>query len=139
MATVHPIHSRRHDPAAHPEPDTVVTALVHLARLELELGLAETKRLIRRLLLAVAVAVPCAVAAIAAIVVLLAAAAAPLFDAPWQHLLVAGGAVLLLALAGLAWSAWRVKSLEWPRETLSSFEENWRWLGAQLRSRLTWR
>ena len=69
----------------------------------------------------------------------LAGAVAPLFDAAWQHLVIAGGSVFLLALAALAWSAWRLKHLEWPHQTLTSFEENWQWLAAQLRSRLTLR
>jgi len=100
---------------------------------------AETRALVRSLLIAVAVAVPSAVALIAAVVLLLAAALSPIFDARWEPLLIAGGGVALLALAALAWSVWRLTHLSWPKETLASLEENWRWLAAQLRSRLTLR
>jgi Putative Actinobacterial Holin-X, holin superfamily III len=117
----------------------VVARLASLLRLELELGLAEARQLIRTVLLAVAVAVPAAIALIAAFVLLVAAAVAPFFDARWEPLLIAGGAVALLALLALAWSAWRLTHLSWPTETLKSFEETWRWLAAQMRSRLTLR
>ena len=52
-----------------------------------------------------------------------------------------GGAVgvALLSLAALGWAAYRLTHLAWPKETLNSLEENWRWLAAQLRSRLTLR
>ncbi len=119
--------------------DGVVARLARLLRLEVELGLAEAQGLIRSVLLAVGIAVPAAIALIASVVTLLAAALAPLFHARWEPLLIAGGGVGLLALAGLGWSAWRLTHLTWPTETLKSFEENWRWLAAQVRSRLTWR
>jgi Putative Actinobacterial Holin-X, holin superfamily III len=119
--------------------DTIVARLARLLRLEVELGLAEARGFIRSILLAVAIAVPAAIALIASLVVLLAAALAPLFDARWEPLLIAGGGVALLALAGLAWSAWRLTHLSWPIQTLRSFEENWQWLATQLRSRLTLR
>jgi putative superfamily III holin-X len=119
--------------------DGVVARLARLLQLEVELGLAEARDLIRSVMLAVAIAVPAAIALIASVVTLLAAALAPLFHARWEPLLIAGGGVALLALAGLGWSAWRLTHLTWPTETLKSFEENWQWLAAQLRSRLTWR
>jgi hypothetical protein len=125
-----------------PEPrvdEGVLGHLAHLLRLELELGIAEMRELLVSAAIAVALAVPAAIALVAAIVVLIAGAFAPLFGAAWQHFIIAGGGVALLALAVIAWSAWRLRSLPWPRETLTSFEENWRWLGAQLRSRLTLR
>ncbi|HUF91966.1 MAG TPA: phage holin family protein [Candidatus Limnocylindria bacterium] len=134
MATVHPLH-----PAAAPHDPSLIARLMRLLKLELELGVAETKQLVRVIVLSVAVAVPAAIALVAALIVLLAGAAAPLFDAAWQHLVLAGGVVLVLALAALAWSAWRLKHLQWPHQTLASFEENWQWLAAQLRSRLTLR
>jgi len=132
MATVHrlPVPARAED-------EGVVTRLARLLRLEVELGLVESRLLIRRLAVAVAVAVVAAIALISSLVMLVAAAVAPLFDAPWEPLLIAGGGVALLSLAALGWSAWRLKHLSWPTETLKSFEENWRWLAAQLRSRLT--
>jgi hypothetical protein len=132
MATVH----RLPVPAPADE-EGVFTRLTRLLRLEVELGFVEGRQLIRRLAIAVAVAVVATVALIASLVTLVAAAVAPLFDASWQPLLIAGGGVALLSLAALGWSAWRLKHLSWPTETLKSFEENWRWLAAQLRSRLT--
>jgi hypothetical protein len=132
MASVHQL------PVPPPtEDDSVLGRLTQLVRLELELGLAETRTLIRRIVLAVAIGVPAAIALIASLVVLIAAALSPLFGAPWEALLIAGGGVALLSLAALGWSAWRLTRLTWPKETLRSFEENWRWLAAQLRSRLT--
>jgi hypothetical protein len=83
--------------------------------------------------------VPAAIAFIAALVVLLAGAVAPFFGASWEPLVIAGGAVALPALAALGWTAWRLTHLSWPTETLRSFDETWRWLAAQLRSRLTLR
>jgi hypothetical protein len=132
MATVHRLPT-----AAPADDESVVGRLTRLLRLELELGLAETRNLVRSLVLAVAIGVPAAVALIAALVVVLAGAVAPFFDAPWRPLVFAGGGVALLSLIALTWSVWRVTHLSWPTETLRSFEENWRWLAAQLRSRLT--
>jgi hypothetical protein len=132
MATVR----RLHVPEA-PEHDGVLDRLVRLVKLELELGLTETREVVRSLLIAVAVAIPAAVMLIASIPVLLAGALAPLFDAPWQHLVIGGGAVLLLSLAALGWSVMRVKRIRWPAETKASIQETWRWLEAQLKSRLT--
>jgi hypothetical protein len=132
MATVHPIR-----PRIPPEPEGVLPLLARLARLELELGLTEARTLLISALIAVAVAVVAAISLIASIVVLLAGAVAPLFGAPWQHFVCAGGGIALLSLAAIAGSVWRLRTLAWPRQTLTSFEENWRWLAAQLRSRLT--
>jgi hypothetical protein len=134
MATVHPLHSL---PIHDVRDDALLARLKRLLRLELELGVAETRALVRGIVIALALAVPSAIAVVAAVVVLIAAAFAPLFGAAWQHLVIAGGGVLLLAAACIAWSVWRVTHLEWPHETITSFEENWRWLAAQLRSRLT--
>ena len=134
MATVHRL------PVPPPvEDDAVLARLTRLLRLEVELAAAETRALVRAVVIAIAVAVPAAIALIAAVVVLLAAALAPIFDARWEPLLIAGGGVALLSLAALAWSAWRLTHLSWPKDTIKSLEENWRWLAAQLRSRLTLR
>lgn len=132
MATVH-----RLPVAVHSDDDGVVNRLARLLRLEVELGLVEGRRLIRSVAIAAAVAVVAAVALISSLIVLVAAAVAPMFDARWEPLLIAGGGVALLSLLALGWSAWRLRHLSWPTETLRSFEENWRWLAAQLRSRLT--
>ena len=119
--------------------EALAARLARLLRLELELGLAETRDFIRGLVVAIALTVVGAIALIASLVVLLAAALSPLFGAHWEPLLIAGGGVALLSGVALTWSVWRFRHLSWPTETLTSFEENWRWLAAQLRSRLTWR
>jgi hypothetical protein len=132
MAVVHRLPTR----AESGHQDSLINRLVKLGKLELELGLAETRDVVLAAVKAVAVAVPAAVLLLASLIVLVAAALAPLFNAAWEHLLIAGGGIALLALAALAWSAWRLTHLSWPKETVTSFQENWRWLGAQLRSRL---
>ena len=132
MATVRRLHA----PEA-PDHDGVLDRLARLVKLELELGVTETREVVRSLLLAVAVAIPAAIALIASIPLLLAGALAPLFDAPWQHLVISGGGILILALAAIGWSVIRVKRLRWPAETKASIQETWRWLEAQLKSRLT--
>jgi hypothetical protein len=134
-----PIADRPQHDARGDGDDSVVTRLAHLLRLEVELGLADMRHTVRGLLMALAIAVPAAIALIASLVTLIAALLAPLFNAPWQPLLIAGGGVALLSLAALGWSAWRLTHLSWPTETLKSFEETWRWLVLQLRSRLTLR
>jgi hypothetical protein len=126
--------------AAEPrDPEALAARLGRLLRLEVELGLAETRSFVRGIVVAIGLAVVGAIALIASLVVLLAAALSPLFGARWEPLLIAGGAVALLSGAALAWSVRRFRHLSWPTETLTSFEENWRWLAAQLRSRLTLR
>lgn len=132
MATVRHLH-----PSSPSDGETLLARLSRLLRLEIELGVAETREVLRAALIALAVGVPAAIAGIAALVVLLAGAVAPAVGAPWAHLVVAGSATLIVAVVALAWSVWRLKTLRWPKETLTSVEENWRWLGAQVRSRLT--
>jgi hypothetical protein len=75
MATVHRL------PTPTADDDGVVARFARLLRLEVELGVAETRTLARTLLLAVAIAVPAAIALIASLVVLVAAAASPFFGA----------------------------------------------------------
>jgi len=131
MATVHRLSPHEL------ENDTIATRLGHLVKLEFELGVAETRELVISLLIAVAVAFVSAVALVASLVVLLIAVFAPLFGAAWQPFVIAGGAVFVIAAAAIGWSVWRVKHLEWPHETITSVQENWRWLAAQLKSKLT--
>jgi hypothetical protein len=78
-------------------------------------------------------------AIVASAVVLIVGGLAPLIGAHWQHLVLAGSGVFIAASLALAWSAWRVRCLEVPRETLQSLTENWEWLVAQVKSRLTLR
>jgi hypothetical protein len=131
MATVHRL------PPPLREDEGVVARLARLLRLEVELGLVEGRRLIYTLAIAVVTVIVAGVALIASLVMLVAAAVSPLFNAPWAPLLIAGGGVALLSVAALAWSIWRLTHISWPTETVRSFEENWQWLAAQLRSRLT--
>ena len=132
MATVHDLRVPQ-----PPTSDGVLNRLGHLLELELELGVAETRDVVIAAVIAIAVALVAAITAIAALVVLIAGALAPLFGAHWEHLVIVGGGVLLLSMTAITWSALRLRRLRWPRETLTSFEENWRWLARQLRSRLT--
>ena len=135
MATVHRLPARvdrDHD-------ESLLARLLTLLKLELELGLAETRDVLVSAAIAVVVAVAAAILFLAALVTLVAAAFAPLFNAAWEHLVIAGGGIAILAAAAIAWSAWRLTHLSWPQETVTSFQENWRWLAAQLRSKLTLR
>ncbi|MET0485210.1 MAG: phage holin family protein [Candidatus Rokuibacteriota bacterium] len=117
--------------------EVLASRLGRLVRLEFELGVAETRDFVRGIGAAIVVSVVAVIALISSLVTLLAAALSPLFGVPWEPLLIAGGGVMLLSALALTWSAWRLTHLSWPTETLTSFEENWRWLAAQLRSRLT--
>jgi uncharacterized membrane protein YqjE len=130
---------RRLEPSPAHETDGVVGGLTRLARLEVELGYAETRRVLVSAAIAAGIAIVGAIALIASLPVLMAGALAPLFRGRWEHLVTAGGTVFILSAAALAWSAYRLRTLSWPKEVLGSLEENWRWLGAQLRSRLTLR
>lgn len=131
MATVHRL------PAGPPPEEGLFASLARLASLELELGLSEARALLVSFAITLAVALAAAVALVAALVVLLLAAVAPAFGTAWQPFAVVGGGVAVLSLAAIAWSGWRFRRLPWPQRTLQSLEETWRWLGAQLRSRLT--
>ncbi|MBI4269358.1 MAG: phage holin family protein [Candidatus Rokubacteria bacterium] len=111
--------------------------LARLARLEIELGVAETRALVIRAAVAAGVGLAALGVLLAALVVLGAAALAPAFGAAWQHLALAGGLAGALAATAGAWSARRLRRLGWPRETLASWEETWRWLAALARSRPT--
>lgn len=138
MATIHRLPVRDTEVVrATDDADGFFGQLGHLVKLELELGLAEGRALVVSALVAIAIAVVAGVVLVAALVVLVAGALAPIFGARWENLIIAGGGFFLLATAAGAWSAWRLTHLRWPPETVRSFEENWRWLGAQLRSRLT--
>jgi hypothetical protein len=116
--------------------DGVIAPLRRLVRLEIELAVAEARELLVTAATAIAVGLAGACMVIAALVVLLAALLAPLFAARWEHLAIAAGVALVVAAAMLAWTAWRLTRLAWPPVTLTSLEETWRWLEAQLRSRL---
>ena len=131
MATVHRLSPREL------QNETIATRLGHLLKLEVELGVAETRELVISLLIAVGVAFLSVVALVASVAVLLTAVFAPLFRLAWEPFVIAGGSIFILSAAAIAWSVWRVKHLEWPHETITSLQENWRWLAVQLRSKLT--
>ena len=117
----------------------ILTRLLRLLELELELGLTEARHIVTRLAIAIGVAVASLIVVLASLVVLVAGVIAPFFHTKWQHLVISGGLFLLLALAGLAWSLSTLRNVKWPEETLRSLEETKRWLGVQLRSKLTLR
>jgi putative superfamily III holin-X len=119
--------------------DGVFGRLAHLAQLELELGLAEARQILTTAAVAIVVAFVALIVLVAGLVVALTGAVAPLFASRWEPFVIGGGGVGVLAVAALAWSALRLRTLHWPVETLGSLEENWQWLAAQLRSRLTLR
>lgn len=129
----------RLDRANAPRPAGLGIQLVRLARLHAELALTEVRRPLIAACTAVAVGVLAACAGVAGMVVLIAAALAPFFAAPWQHLAIAGGGVLLVSGLAIAWSAWRLRRLALPRDTLRSLTENWEWLVVQVKSKLTLR
>lgn len=115
----------------------VLTLAARLVRLEVELARAEVQGMLMGAVLALAVGLAGALTLVTGLVVLLAALLAPLFGAAWEHLALAGGLAVLAAAAGLAASLWRLRRLGKPRLTLASLDETWRWLEAQLKSRLT--
>ncbi len=117
----------------------VIHRLIRLVELELELGLTEARSLIKSLVIAAAVAVVGLIVILASLVVLVAGVIAPVFGAEWRHLVISGGVFFVLAAAGAAWSLSKFRKVPWPEETLRSLEETKRWLGAQLKSKLTLR
>jgi hypothetical protein len=110
-----------------------------LFTLEIELALSEARAFVVRAATVASLGVAGAIALVASLVVLLAGGLAPVFGAPWKHLVVAGASVFLISCAAIAWSAARLSRLAPPRETLTSVEETLQWLAAELRSRLTLR
>src|SRR5207249_430217 len=97
MATVHRLPTRI-DPG--PE-ESILGRLLTLAKLELELGLAETRDVLVSAAIAVAVGIPASVLLLTSLVVLIAAAFAPIFGARWEHLVIAGGGIGLVACVPL--------------------------------------
>ena len=79
--------------------------VARLAKLEMELAVAETKRMAVSALTALVLAAIGAVIAISGLVVLLAGAVAPLFGARWIPLVIVGGGAGLVGGGAIAWSA----------------------------------
>jgi membrane protein len=117
--------------------DSVQAGLGHLARLELELAVAEVRGVAVSAGVAVGVAIAAGVILVTSLVVLLAAALAPVFDADWRPLLIAGGGGALLSGAALAWAISRVRNGLTLDQTRTSIKETWRWAETRLRSAKT--
>jgi membrane protein len=113
--------------------ESVQGGLGRLARLELELALAEVRRAAVTAGLAAAVGVAAGVTLVTSIVVLAAAALAPVFGADWRPLVIAGGGGVGLAAAGLWWAASRLRSVLTLERTRDSIKETWRWVETRLR------
>ena len=117
--------------------ESVQAGLGHLARLEVELAIAELKRAATSAALAAGVALAATVTLVTSLVVLLAAALAPIFDANWRPLLIAGGGGALLSGAAIAWAVYRVRNVVTLARTRASIKETWRWAETRLRSART--
>jgi membrane protein len=117
--------------------ESVQQGLGHLARLELELAVAEVKRAATSAGIAAGVALAASVTLVTSLVVLLAAALAPIFGADWRPLLIAGGGGALLSSATIAWAVYRVRNVVTLARTRASIKETWRWAETRLRSAKT--
>jgi membrane protein len=114
--------------------ESVQAGLGHLARLELELAVAELRRAAVSAGVAVAVALAAGVILVTSFVVLLAAVLAPVFGGDWRPLLIAGGGGALVSGAALWWSISRVRNALTLHRTRTSIKETWRWAETRLRS-----
>jgi hypothetical protein len=125
-------------PTAEPaSPDSLIDRVLRLVKLQVELGVAEVKQVAKSAIVAVAVAVLAVLFFIASLVVLITGGVVAMAGGVWAPPVIAGGGVALISLAALGWSVWRLRNLEWPRETVTSLQTNSRWLGAKLKSTLT--
>jgi membrane protein len=116
---------------------TVTEGLGRLARLEMELAVAEGKRTAVGLGVAAALAVIAAIILVTGLTVLVAAALAPAFGADWRPLVIAGGGAALMAAAGLGWCYYRVTRVGVLPDTMASLKETWQWAERRLRSGTT--
>jgi membrane protein len=117
--------------------ESVQEGIGHLARLEIELAIAELKRTATSVGVATGVALAATVTLVTSLVVLLAAALAPIFDANWRPLLIAGGGGALLSGAAIAWAVYRVRNVVMLARTRASLKETWRWAETRLKSART--
>jgi hypothetical protein len=111
--------------------------VLKLVKLQLELGIAEVKQVAKRALVAVAVAVLAFLFFIASFVLLIAGGVAAVGREVWAPFVLAGGGVALISLAAIGWSMWRLRHLEWPRETVTTLKTNSRWLQDTVAATLT--
>ncbi len=114
--------------------ESVQEGIGHLARLELELAVAEVKRAATSAGIAAGIALAAMVTLVTSLVVLLAAALAPVFDADWRPLLIAGGGGALLSGVAITWAVYRVRNVVTLARTRASIKETWRWAETRLRS-----
>jgi membrane protein len=113
---------------------SVQQGLGHLARLELELAMAEVKSAATSAGIAAGIAAASSVTLVTSVVVLLCGALAPIFDARWQPLVIAGAGGTLLSSAAIAWAVYRVRNALTLARTRASIKETWRWAETRLRS-----
>jgi hypothetical protein len=117
--------------------ESVQAGIGHLARLELELAIAELKRAAISVGVASGVALAATVTLVTSLVVLLSAALAPAFGGDWRPLLIAGGGGALLSGAAIAWAVSRVRNVVMLARTRASIKETWRWAETRFRSART--
>lgn len=117
--------------------ESVQEGIGQLARLEVELAIAEVRRGAVSAGIAAGVAVAGAVLLVASLVLLLATALAPAFHADWRPLLIAGGGGTLVSGTGIAWAVYRIRNVVTLDRTRASIKETWRWVETRLRSAKT--
>ena len=117
--------------------ESVQEGIGQLARLEVELAVAEVRRGAVSAGVAVGVAVAGGVILVASLVLLLGAALAPAFNADWRPLLIAGGGGALVSGTGIAWAIYRIRNIVTLERTRASIKETWRWVETRLRSAKT--
>jgi hypothetical protein len=123
--------------APHARSGSLIDRVLRLVRLQVELGVTEVKQVAKSALVAVSVAVLAFLFLIASLVALITGGVVAIADGVWAPLVIAGGGVALISLAALGWSVWRLRNLDWPRETVTSLKTNSRWLREKLASTLT--
>jgi hypothetical protein len=111
--------------------------VLKLVKLQLELGVAEVKQIGKSAMVAVGVAVLGFLFLIASLVVLITGGVVAIAGGVWAPLVIAGGGVALISVAALGWAVWRLRTLDWPRETVTSLKTNSRWLQEKLASTVT--
>jgi len=117
--------------------ESVQEGIGQLARLEVELAVAEVRRGAVSAAVAAGLAVVGSVILVASLVLLVAAALAPAFNADWRPLLIAGGGGALVSGAGIAWGIYRIRNIVTLERTRASIKETWRWVETRLRSAKT--
>ena len=120
-----------------PRAATVTEGFGKLARLEVELAVAEGKQTAVGLGVTAVLAILSVIILVTGVTVLVAAALAPVWGADWRPLVIAGGGGALLATVALAWCYYRVTRVGVLPDTVASLKETWRWAERRLRSETT--